>query len=116
MLVKAFEQQEDLLVSAEDKGALTAAPGAIRVEMPPQFPKGCPNSSSCCLKAAVERQHVTTLPRAVGANTGTGGQADKEGSIVKEWTMGLCSERGLASRKVSASPYLSCRISVVRRQ
>jgi hypothetical protein len=66
---KAFEQ-EDLLVSAEDKGALTAAPGAIRVEMPPQFPKGCPNSSSCCLKAAVERQHVTTLPRAVGANTG----------------------------------------------
>lgn len=70
MLVKAFEQQEDLLVSAEDKSALTAAPGAIRVEMPPQFPKRCLNSSSCCLKAAVERQHVTALPRAVGANTG----------------------------------------------
>ena len=67
---KAFEQQEDLLVSAQDKGALTAAPGAIRVEMPPQFPKGCLNSSSCCFKAAVERRYVTTLPRAVGANTG----------------------------------------------
>lgn len=55
MLVKAFEQQEDLLVSAEDKSALTAAPGAIRVKMPPQFPKRCLNGSSCCVEAAVER-------------------------------------------------------------
>src|SRR5437016_5943247 len=67
---KAFEQQEDLLVTAEDKGALTAAPGAIRVKIPPQYPKRCPNSSSCCVEAAVERQHVTALPRAVSANTG----------------------------------------------